>query len=1633
MLCLLMPALVHAQSIPADASTRSFWNEAQYKQIEQSIRVPQFADKTYLITKYGAKTDATAAKNQKAIQKAIDLCSKKGGGKVIVPAGSKFLTGAIHLKSGVNLEVQEGAVLEFAFEPELYPIVETSWEGLECFNLSPCVYAFKAKDIAITGKGTIDGGGSKETWWPWVGNARFGYKEGPAQNKGARARLLKNGEDGIPMYNEKGERSPERVFGPQDGLRPQLVNFNKCEGILIEDITLLRSPFWVIHPLHSTDITVRRVKMINDGPNGDGCDPECCNRVLIEDCFFNTGDDCIAIKSGRNRDGRERNMPSQNIIIRNCEMKNGHGGVVIGSEISGGCKNVYAHDCVMDSPELERVLRIKTNSCRGGIIENINMKDVKVGVCKESVLKINLDYEHNEVCCRGNYPTVRNVYMENVTSEKSKYGVQIIGLEEDTYVYDIFVKNCKFNGVQSGNFSSGKTRNVKFENLFVNGSLALTEMPYKHYSEWLTYSEMKRVPKSYLLDFSTKPKWSYVMGIELEGMLDTYLTYGGEDIRKYCQEYTDTMINAKGDIRGYNILDYNLDNIRTGHFVTRMYNLYPEAKNLIAIQTMMKQLKNQPRTKVDKVFWHKAIYAYQVWLDGIFMGLPFRCLTASTQLKPKEAVKIYDDAVDQLKITYERTLDAKTGLNRHAYDETRNTFWADKETGLSQHCWGRAQGWYSMALIEVLDALPEDYQRRGEVIELLQKDLDAIIKWQDKKTGTWYQVMDAPGREGNYLESTCTAMFAYVLLKAYNKGYLGTKYRDAGVKAYKGIINNMIRVNEDKTISLTNCCSVAGLGPAATPEVEAAMKKVNPKGSVKENRRRDGGYQYYLSEPIRDNDAKGVGPFIWASLEMEKLGYNTENTTAAIDRQAVVTRHNPLITEADPLASLSVGNGHFATTVDITGLQSYPFEYGAGVPLNAMSDWGWHQFENTNNLQPTESEKSYDFGHGHPEVYAIEYKKAEDGRHKQATEYFRVNPHRLNLGTIGLSLKDAKGETIPLTALKQPQQSLLLWDGEIESSFRADGEAVEVTTGVHPQKDALYARVKSNLLKDQRASISLRFSYPTGKHADDANDWSKPEKHQSVIIAQDDHSAVIERTLDATKYYVLLSWSGRASLQECDRHHFELTTTDDVLTFSAEYLTVVMGTGCLGLLSAQEPVPVTTTPFDYSSYHKATQKFWHGWWESGAIVDFSQCTDPRAKELERRVVLSQYLTQINCANNMPPQETGLTYNSWFGRPHLEMTWWHAVDFALWNHPENIRQMLEWYNGTAYPMARKIAERQGFKGVRWMKMTDPWAGEAPSNTGSFLIWQQPHYIYLAEEMYRANPSPETLQKYGEQVEATAEFMADFVSYDAKQQQFYLKGATAMQECMTKDISFNQPFELAYWQYGLSVANQWRERQGKARHAQWDEIITKLAKLPEVQGIYTAGLPSGKTDHLESFDPFDTVDLNGGSQSSDKTMVSTNRPMVSTSRQSETFADKIRNDHPAVLGACGMLPSARIPYTLLYNKENMKQTLDWVMKHWNWPTTWGWDYGMIAMCAARLGNPETALKALLIDTQKNTYLPNGHNFQTADRLRIYLPGNGALLTAIAMMCAGWDGCEEPLNPGFPKDGTWNVRWEGLQRMQ
>ena len=847
LLALLLPACAFAAG----------WDDNEYKRIEQSIQLPKIAERQFLITSFGAKTTATAAQNQKTINRVISLVSKKGGGKVIIPKGT-WNTGAIELKSHVNLVLEEGATLHFAFEPKLYPLVRTSWEGLACWNYSPCIYAYKATDIAITGKGTIDGGGNNDTFWQWNGSPRFGYKEGvtkESQKLGSRSKLLKMAEDGVPF--------DERKFGMGYGLRPQLVNMLHCERILIKDVKMINSPFWVIHPLLSKNITVDGVYVWNEGPNGDGCDPEACENVLIQNCVFHTGDDCIAIKSGRNNDGRLWNQPSKNIIIRNCKMEDGHGGVVIGSEISGGCENVYAENCVMDSPHLERILRIKTNNCRGGQVQNINMRNVVVGQCKEAVVKINLDYERKEICYRGFEPIVNNVNVENVTCQKSDYGVLIIGRDSLENVYDINIKNCKFDGVVKEPVKiTGKTRNVKFDNLVINGSLVLNkeDQPYKNYSEWLTYSEMKRVPHSYLLDFSSKPKWSYVMGIEMEGMLDTYEHYkeGNNAILDYLKEYPAKMIDEKGNITGYKYEDFNLDNVRTAKFILRMHNLFPTKGTEKALKTLFKQLQNQPRTK-EGVYWHKAIYANQVWLDGIFMGLPFYCNYAVQTMKPKKAEKYLNDAVDQMVKTDYRTYDEKTQLWKHAWDETHQQFWANKEDGKSQHCWARALGWYVMAMTECLDAMPENYARRQEVIDLLNKAMKSVVKYQDKKTGVWYDVLDVKS-DKNYLESTASSMFAYVLLKGYRKGYLSEEYLKAGVKAYNGILKQFIKVNADKTISLTRCCAVSGLGPGPGPYVK------------KPNYKRDGSFEYYMSEPIRDNDAKGVGPFIWASLEMEQQG-----------------------------------------------------------------------------------------------------------------------------------------------------------------------------------------------------------------------------------------------------------------------------------------------------------------------------------------------------------------------------------------------------------------------------------------------------------------------------------------------------------------------------------------------------------------------------------------------------------------------------------------------------------------------------------------------------------------------------------------------------------------------------------------
>jgi polygalacturonase len=453
--------LAAASCSTGEYNNKTAWNKL-FPQIMKQITTPVFRDATYNIADHGAVANDSSILNHKSINTVIELCSKEGGGTVLVPEGI-WHTGPVVLKSNVNLHLSEGAVLLFTPDTSQYPAVLTRWEGMDCYNTSPMIYAYGQENIAITGKGTVDGGASRDNWW---GMRRLSVVPGQAP----RGRPL------LMIWNESDTPVENRKMFVNDNLRPQLINLYNCKNILIEEVTLRRPAFWTIHPLLSENITVRGVSIHTQGaPNGDGIDPESCKNVLIENCFFNTGDDCIAIKSGRNNDGRKANIPSENMIVRNCRMQNGHGGVVIGSEISGGYKNLFVEDCEMDSPSLDRVIRIKTNNCRGGVIENVFVRNVNVGQCREAVLKINLVYEPNENCRRDFPPVVKNVYLENVTCQKSRYGAYIAGFEDLTNVMNINIINCEWTNVQDSNRLEGKIEGLTFRETTINGEVVVLE------------------------------------------------------------------------------------------------------------------------------------------------------------------------------------------------------------------------------------------------------------------------------------------------------------------------------------------------------------------------------------------------------------------------------------------------------------------------------------------------------------------------------------------------------------------------------------------------------------------------------------------------------------------------------------------------------------------------------------------------------------------------------------------------------------------------------------------------------------------------------------------------------------------------------------------------------------------------------------------------------------------------------------------------------------------------------------------------------------------------------------------------------------------------------------------------------
>ena len=684
-------------------------------------------------------------------------------------------------------------------------------------------------------------------------------------------------------------------------------------------------------------------------------------------------------------------------------------------------------------------------------------------------------------------------------------------------------------------------------------------------------------------------------------------------------------------------------------------------------------------------------------------------------------------------------------------------------------------------------------------------------------------------------------------------------------------------------------------------------------------------------------------------LASASSGLLAQPGTRPLDRRAITARHNPRLTAPDPSSPLSVGNGELAFTADVTGLQTLPELYEATVPLCTQSQWGWHASPLPEGLSPSQLRLEMFDTYGRQVGYATSSRGQE-----RLFNWLRENPHRLNLARIGLVLDGAPPALADITGI---EQTLDLWIGTLSSRFQLRGTAVTVRTCCHPEQDVLAVMVESALAAGGRLGVAIDFPY--GSPGMNASDWKSPGRHRTTAAGSTAHSLQLDRILDDDRYTVDIAWSGTVRASLSGPHRVVLAGGGSMLEFSCRF-------------APRRPAGEVPAA---ASVRQASASVWNRFWSTGAAIDLANSTDPRSAELERRIVLSQYLTAIQCAGSSPPQETGLTCNSWFGKFHLEMHWWHAAHFALWGRAHLLERSLGWYS-RILPAARDKARQQGYAGARWPKMTAADGRDSPSPIGPLLIWQQPHPVFYAELCYRAHPGRATLERYRDVVMETAEFMA---SYAVERGGRYVLGPPVIpvQENHPARDTWNPTFELAYWHQALGMAQAWRERLGMAREPQWDVVRAGLSALPVKDGVYLAH---------------------------------ENCPQTYTERN---------RDHPSMLYALGMLDGDGV------DRETMRRTLRKVLTGWRWADTWGWDFPAVAMTAARLGEPALAVDALFLDSPKNKWLPNGHNWQRAN-LPLYLPGNGALLAAVAMMAAGWPGGPREHAPGFPKAG-WSVRWD------
>jgi hypothetical protein len=690
---------------------------------------------------------------------------------------------------------------------------------------------------------------------------------------------------------------------------------------------------------------------------------------------------------------------------------------------------------------------------------------------------------------------------------------------------------------------------------------------------------------------------------------------------------------------------------------------------------------------------------------------------------------------------------------------------------------------------------------------------------------------------------------------------------------------------------------------------------------------------------------------------------------APIDRRAVVTRHDPVFTRVDYDAPLTVGNGGFAFTADITGLQTFSdVYYREGIPLETLSRWCWVTEGDSHRYALADADQTYTLADGRTQAFPTRTACA-------ACDWLRKNPHDQPLGQLALDWTKDDGSPFLPADVGAPRQTLDLWRGILRSRYQLGGTLVEVTTAVDPGSDTVAVRVESRLVAAGR--LRVRLAFPRGHDLGVKNtpplDWSRPESHLSRLV----EPRVVERVVGSTRYFV----SSSRDLRRAGPHTFliEGDPGSKALAFALTF-------------SPRSGSVVATAPLVFES----SAAWWEAFWQRAAALDLSGSTNPLASRLEERVVLSQYLTAVQMAGDVPPQESGLTCSTWFGKHHTEMLWWHAAHFALWGHPELLARNLSWYRGRL-PEARALARSRGLRGARWAKMVGPEERESPGGN-ALIAWNQPNPVYLAELLYRVAPTPSTLAEYRDLVLETADALASMTRLDPKREQYVLGPPLWIaQEIHDPATSQNPSFELAYWRFALGVAQRWRERLGLGRDPHWDDVIARLSPLPEKDGRYVA---------LESHpDTWDDV--------------------------------ASRRDHPAMLMPLGFLPGG--PEV---SRATMGRTLDAVLSRWDWRTKiWGWDYPMIAMTATRLGRPDVAVDVLLRDGPNNVYTASGLCPQRGDtaadstpspaarkwEIAAYLPANGAFLSAVALMVSGWDGCMQKW-PGFPDDGTWKVRAEG-----